>query len=173
MPLLQQANAKDAAAVTGVVMPECALSEAIAYELAKLMGIAGVSFFTTGILLPDPGKGKTRNVAKTYVLHERNDPHQLEQFKHHRWRLDRPQCEQYRLDFRRLSPAEKWWEDIDVSNRQLPFFALRRYMSMTVLICEDLARNDPAMSVVRAVGPNLVIALLMDGPQLSHRWPGK
>jgi hypothetical protein len=44
---------------------------------------------------------------------------------------------------------------------------------MTVLICEDLARNDPAMSVVRAVGLNLVIALLMDGPQLSARWPGK
>jgi hypothetical protein len=172
-PLLQLAAGRDTAAVTGVVMPECALSETIANELAKLMGSAGVSFFTTGILLPDPGKGKTRNVAKTYVLHEQNSPHQLEQFKHHRWRLDRAQCEQYGLDFHRLSRAEKWWEDIDVSNRQLPFFALRRYMSMTVLICEDLARNDPAMAVVRAVGPNLVIALLMDGPQLNHRWPGK
>jgi hypothetical protein len=172
-PLLQQAHGKDPTAVTGVVMPECALSEAIANELARLMGSAGVSFFTTGILLTESGKGKTRNVAKTYVLHETNEPHQLEQFKHHRWRLDRGQCEQYGLDFHRLSRAEKWWEDIDVSSRQLPFLALRRYMSMTVLICEDLARNDPAMSVVRAVGPNLVIALLMDGPQLNYRWPGK
>lgn len=172
-PLLQQSYAKDTTPLTGIVMPEAALSETIANELAKLMGNEGVSFFTTGILLPDPCKGKTRNVAKTYVLHEKNDPHQLEQFKHHRWRLDRPQCEQYGLDFHRLSRANKWWEDINVSNRQLPFFALRRNMSMTVLICEDLARNDPAMTAVRAVGPNLVIALLMDGPQLNQRWPGK
>ena len=27
--------------------------------------------------------------------------------------------------------------------------------------------------MIRAVGPNLVFALLMDGPQLSHRWPGR
>lgn len=172
-PLLQQAGGEAGAAITGVVMPECALSESIADELAILMGAAGVSFFTTGILLPDPRKGKTRNLAKTYVLGAMGGPHHLEQFKHHRWRLDRAQCEQYGLDFHRLSRAEKWWEDIDVSNRQLPFFALRRYMSMTVLICEDLARTDPAMSVVRAIGPNLVIALLMDGPQLHQRWPGK
>lgn len=44
---------------------------------------------------------------------------------------------------------------------------------MTVLICEDLARADPAMPVLRAVGPNLVVALLMDGPQLDSRWPAR
>ena len=27
--------------------------------------------------------------------------------------------------------------------------------------------------VIRAVGPNLVIALLMDGPQLRHRWSSR
>lgn len=172
-PLLDQANGKSPSPVTGIVMPECSLSEHLADALAKLLGKADVSFFTTGILSRDANSGKSRNVAKTYVLHKEKPPHCLEQFKHHRWRLDRAQCEQYGLDFHRLSRAEKWWEDIDVSNRQLPFLALRRYMSMTVLICEDLARNDPAMSVVRAVGPNLVIALLMDGPQLNHRWPGK
>src|SRR5690606_18576218 len=40
----------------------------------------------------------------------------------------------------------------------------------SVLICEDLARQDPVAELVRAVGPNLVIALLMDGPQLEGRW---
>jgi hypothetical protein len=44
-------------------------------------------------------------------------------------------------------------------------------MVMTVLICEDLARPDPVGELVRAVGPNLVIALLMDGPQIKGRWP--
>ncbi|HEX5887886.1 MAG TPA: hypothetical protein VFY61_04250, partial [Pyrinomonadaceae bacterium] len=40
-------------------------------------------------------------------------------------------------------------------------------------ICEDLARQDPIAELVRAVGPNLVIALLMDGPQLPSRWPAR
>lgn len=172
-PLLKQANAMTATPVTGVVLPECALSDKLATDLAKLLGKTGVSFFTTGVLSKVPSSSKIRNVAKTFVLHKKAAPHLLEQFKHHRWRLDRKQCEEYGLDFHRLSTAEKWWEDIDVSNRQLPFFAVRKNMSMTVLICEDLARNDPAMSVVRAVGPNLVIALLMDGPQLNGRWPSK
>lgn len=172
-PLIEAAGHGNGEGVTGVIMPECALSEPLADTLADLLGKARVSFFTTGIVSRHPLTGKARNVAKTYVLHDTETPHTLEQFKHHRWRLDRTQCEQYGLDFHRLSRAQRWWEDIDVSARQLPFFALRRHMSMTVLICEDLARNDPAMSVVRAVGPNLVIALLMDGPQLAARWPGK
>jgi hypothetical protein len=29
----------------------------------------------------------------------------------------------------------------------------------SVLICEDLARQDPAADLIRAVGPNLLIAL--------------
>ena len=44
---------------------------------------------------------------------------------------------------------------------------------MSVLICEDLARPDPVGEVVRAVGPNLIIALLSDGPQLNSRWPSR
>ncbi|MCZ8406679.1 hypothetical protein O9649_02655 [Achromobacter dolens] len=172
-PLILEAKLESKSQITGIIMPECALSKEIADSLAALIGQTGVSFFTTGILSTNPLNGKTRNSAKTYILHRNKSMFSLEQFKHHRWRLDRRQCEQYGLDFHRLSRADKWWEDIDVSNRQLPFLALRQHMSMTVLICEDLARNDPAMSVVRAVGPNLVIALLMDGPQLAQRWPGK
>ena len=44
---------------------------------------------------------------------------------------------------------------------------------MCVLICEDLARQDPVTEVIRAVGPNLVFALLMDGPQLRNRWASR
>ena len=44
---------------------------------------------------------------------------------------------------------------------------------MATLICEDLARVDPVQAVIRSVGPNLVIALLMDGPQLERRWGGR
>lgn len=172
-PLLAKDRARTESVPTGIIMPECALSERLADELALLLRKTDVSFFTTGILKIDPITQKKRNVAKTYVLHPRKQPIALEQYKHHRWRLDRTQCEQYGLDFQRLSKADKWWEQIDVSERKLPFFALRKDMSMTVLICEDLARNDPAMAIVRAIGPNLVIALLMDGPQLGSRWPGR
>jgi hypothetical protein len=31
----------------------------------------------------------------------------------------------------------------------------------------------PGADVMNAIGPNLVIALLMDGPQREHRWPGR
>ncbi len=49
----------------------------------------------------------------------------------------------------------------------------RAHATLSVLICEDLARYDPVLTVTNAIGPNLVIALLMDGPQLEHRWPGR
>jgi hypothetical protein len=32
---------------------------------------------------------------------------------------------------------------------------------------------DPVQTVIRSVGPNLVIALLMDGPQMTKRWPAR
>ena len=46
-------------------------------------------------------------------------------------------------------------------------------MSLCTLICEDLARIDPVQTAIRSIGPNLVIALLMDGPQLEKRWGGR
>jgi hypothetical protein len=46
-------------------------------------------------------------------------------------------------------------------------------MSLATLVCEDLARVDPVQAIIRSIGPNLVIALLMDGPQLEHRWGGR
>jgi hypothetical protein len=44
---------------------------------------------------------------------------------------------------------------------------------MCTLICEDLARQDPIADLLRCVAPNLIIALLMDGPQLGSRWPAR
>jgi hypothetical protein len=66
-----------------------------------------------------------------------------------------------------------WWEHIDVANRSLSFLRLMPWLTLCVLICEDLARPDPAGDAIRAVGPNLVISLLMDGPQLTGRWANR
>jgi len=92
--------------------------------------------------------------------------------KHHRWCLNEDQIDMYGLS-PALDPSRTWWEDIRLTNRSIPFLVLRNKWSVTSLICEDLARNDPAREVVEAIGPNLVISLLMDGPQISSRWSAR
>ncbi len=51
--------------------------------------------------------------------------------------------------------------------------SLKPWLTVSVLICEDLARPDPLGDLIHSVGPNLLICLLMDGPQISSRWPGR
>ncbi|MGF1462465.1 MAG: hypothetical protein ACFB2Z_04765 [Maricaulaceae bacterium] len=97
--------------------------------------------------------------------------------KHHRWKLDEFQIEKYALTRsllgqgrdRSKSPSY-FWEKIDIGHRRLDAFEIRGGSVMMPLICEDLARVDPVQEVVRALGPNLLIALLMDGPQTKFRW---
>lgn len=101
----------------------------------------------------------------------------VRQSKHHRWFLDRSQIVQYGLGGR-LSASKLYWEYAAVESRKVNFFTLgtqssEKQLTFCVLICEDLARQDPVAGVLRAMGPDLVIALLMDGPQLVGRWPSK
>jgi hypothetical protein len=96
----------------------------------------------------------------------------VKQFKHHRWFLDRSQIEQYHLGAS-LDPNRRWWEAIDVSPRKLTFLTIRDWLTLCPLVCEDLARPDPVADLIRATGPSLVIALLLDGPQLTGRWPAR
>jgi hypothetical protein len=58
-------------------------------------------------------------------------------------------------------------------DRRLTFVSMSADLVLTALVCEDLARPDPVASLIRAVAPNLVIALLMDGPQLRERWAAR
>lgn len=96
----------------------------------------------------------------------------MDQNKHHRWKLDRTQIIQYSLG-NSLHHEKMWWEHIDVAHRRLSFVRLTPWLTLCVLICEDLARPDPAGDVLRAIGPNLVISLLMDGPQIVGRWASR
>lgn len=171
-PLIDQAEKQTGKKPHGIVLPECALNRQMAEDLVRELSDSGIEFVITGVMHEE--NGKTFNQACTFVINqEKEDAAPFVQNKHHRWRLDRSQTDSYALNFDSSHENDKWWEDIDVSRRTLPFFGLRKEMSFVTLICEDLARSDPAMSVVRAVGPNLVVALLMDGPQLAFRWPGK
>lgn len=92
--------------------------------------------------------------------------------KHHRWRIEKSQIENYALGSA-LDVNRGWWEHIDILSRSLDVFVLRGGATVTSLICEDLARSDPCQELVRGIGPNFVIALLMDGPQMASRWPAR
>jgi hypothetical protein len=96
----------------------------------------------------------------------------VSQRKHHRWRLDRQQIATYGLASS-LMPSKNWWESHEIGTRELNFFQFRKDAVFASLICEDLARNDPCHDIIRSVAPNLVFALLMDGPQLPNRWPAR
>ena len=84
----------------------------------------------------------------------------------------RNQVLQYRLGGR-LPASHDCWERAYIGPRDINFVTLGSWLTTCVLICEDLARQEPVGEVIRAVGPNLVFALLMDGPQLRSRWSSR
>ena len=91
----------------------------------------------------------------------------LGQRKHHRWCIDEFQRARYGMN--NLPADELWWEGCEISRRRVRFQQMAN-MSFCALICEDLARQEPVAQLVRAVGPNLIFALLMDGEQNERRW---
>jgi hypothetical protein len=94
------------------------------------------------------------------------------QYKHHRWKVDRFQIENYSLGYV-LSPSVKWWESIRIRQRKVTFINVGHELTICPLICEDLARQDPIADLIRTVGPSLVITILMDGPQTKERWSAR
>lgn len=91
--------------------------------------------------------------------------------KHHRWLVEESQIRGYGLEDD-LSPDVQWWEYLELGERVLQMDVVNNSSTLTAVICEDLARVDPALAILRSVGPNLVVALLMDGAQIKQRWPG-
>lgn len=89
--------------------------------------------------------------------------------KHHRWCMDRGQLKSYSLSHR-LSPDRLWWEGIDLLPREMLFVEFTAGSVLSTLVCEDLARIDPCQVALRAVGPNLILVLLMDAAQVPTRW---
>jgi hypothetical protein len=169
--------------IDAVVFPEVALTheqydvaERIAVE-QRIISICGVRSIARGrrrdlnlsVIQPAGAmrEGGSTGRAKRRLV----DDMRLVQAKHHRWCLNRDQLVCYQLGGQ-LSITRNWWENIELPERLLYFFSLNR-LTWSVLICEDLARQDPAADLIRAVGPNLLIALLMDGPQLKDRWAAR
>jgi hypothetical protein len=170
---------RDGGTVHGLVLPETALTEEIVEQVAA--GVARrnrlLEIFVSGVIArpmkrPSIDPPFRRNEAFVARFDNRGPFDSYRQPKHHRWRLDATQIRNYRLGHT-LDASEDWWEAIDLADRQMVFGLDPREAVIAALICEDLARYDPVLPVLASVGPNLVIALLMDGPQLSGRWPGR
>jgi hypothetical protein len=157
--------------VHAIILPETAIRNELANEVADILAAkTNLDLLLTGVSSGHDGAG--RNLAAIYRFLNNKVIHRSFQSKHHRWCLDGDQIRRYHLGHV-LDPHTKWWEQINVSDRACYIMSFRSYAALSVLVCEDLARYDPVLTVMNAIGPNLVVALLMDGPQLEHRWPGR
>lgn len=152
-----------------VVMPECAVSESEWKSLSTALLNRKISLLS-GVSGRSGNATRATNSVRLKVPGNPGDL--LTQHKHHRWKLEKNQIRTYGLGGT-LSCTTEWWENIELRPREVNFFAFTKNLVVCPLICEDLARQDPVADVVRSVGPNLVIALLMDGPQLANRWPAR
>lgn len=168
---LIEAAASELEPVHAIVMPETAIRIELANEVAEILAArTNLDLLLTGVLSQQDGTG--RNLAAIYHFRANKVLQRSFQSKHHRWGLDGDQIRRYNLGHV-LDPHTKWWEQINVSDRACYVTSFRSYATLSVLVCEDLARYDPVLTVMNAIGPNLVVALLMDGPQLEYRWPGR
>jgi hypothetical protein len=174
----------DAGDIDGVVLPESALTEEEFDRLWIIAEAKQVHFLLAGVRAVEKSDPLTSSAATKSRSRARNTaflrvkgigadaPQTYEQDKHHRWYLDRSQIEAYGLGHV-LNPGRRWWENSVVGRRTLNVVAFNDWLTLCHLVCEDLARIDPVSRVVRAIGPTLVIAILLDGPQLEKRWPAR
>lgn len=172
---------RDVGPVHGLVFPEMAM-RSLDFETRVLKGLlrddmpGSLEFIVCGAYdLPTPDQ-----LGSNFAIVARRDGTKpkgqrvwtLRQHKHHRWILDEGQIRNYGLGSI-LDPSFRWSEAVSLPGRDLHFFHLDNHCVFSVLICEDLARPDPVGDCLRAVGPNLVVALLLDGPQLPDRWSAR
>lgn len=158
--------------VDAVVLPEASMNQSDYGQIERylasrvplsIVGVHGEDFNRVNVAHSfspdDTSSGSPTDPSNVY----------FEQDKHHRWKLDRGQLSQYQFGSQ-LDPDTEWWESHRIRKRQLNLINLDSAFMLTTLVCEDLARQDPVARLIRTVGPNLVIAILMDGPQVKGRW---
>lgn len=172
---------KETETVHMVILPELALDLDELTEFESALRNHRVSSYVVGVRIPPNKTGKHtkdrskqgRNFARFgYALKPGSRFLRTDQDKHHRWRLSEWQIRSYQLGSQ-LHPNYNWWEKLSVLERKLTFINLGDELTVCPLICEDLARQGPVLDLIRAVGPNLVVAILMDGPQRLDRWSAR
>ena len=173
---------EEVGSVDVVVLPEMAVEEDEIDELEALLHRHGVVNLQAGVRrrsdLPGtpPGNwlhsGVNPRLEKGATPGEQSEPwFHIRQDKHHRWSLDKSQIYQYHLGAA-LHPNVRWWEAMDIPRRAIQFMEVAE-LTLISLVCEDLAEHDDIAQLVRAVGPTVVFAMLLDGPQLTTRWAAR
>ena len=166
---LLQAAADAAGPVDAVVLPEAAVPPDAIPHLERALDRHDTTFLIAGVH-QRPGPATQGRNYLHFGVRTPNGWDGYEQDKHHRWCLDERQIRQYHLS-RSLQPSKLWWESIDIRERTLHVIDIGGGTTTTPLVCEDLARLDEVADLIRRIGPSLVVAVLLDGPQLSSRWP--
>jgi len=161
---------KNFSSIDAIVFPEASLTPSLINDLAVIIARFDHSLeFVIGGVLDNYSK---TNEACVIVLDGGEVVDTYAQRKHHRWKLDEAQITNYHLGHA-LHPKNQYWEDIDLWGRKVHFSVSKGDAVITALVCEDLARADPVMPALASIGPNLIFALLMDGPQLIGRWSSR
>lgn len=155
-----------------MLLPEAAALPAELGQLEELAARYGVVSLTTGVREPAPSPASLGRSYAHMGLWSEGRWQRVQVDKHHRWGLDANQIRQYHLSGA-LPPGRLWWEAIQIPRRRLHILDMEGVGPIAVLICEDLARLDAVADVLRFVGPTLVLALLLDGPQLGTRWSSR
>ena len=164
------AAARDqAGTVDVVILPESAVEVGEIESLETLLARHGVTALIAGVRehAAQPGQFPGNWVHIGVSVGGRWA--HIRQGKHHRWSLDDAQIRQYHLSGA-LHPNIRWWEAMEVPRRSVQFVELAGGVTLTSLVCEDLAQTDEVAAVIRAVAPTMVVTPLLDGPQLSSRW---
>ena len=188
--LIESYRAKGIERIHMIVLPEIALSEAEWYALLEDMATYYRQYYVPKgkeekgkgqipIILSGVRRNRGMIAGEKVLTNELRIAsffagkwYTVSQRKHHRWRLDGNQIRQYELAGR-LSTSRKWFENIELSQRRLSIITPNGWLSLCPLICEDLAQLEPVSSIIRGIGPTILIALLADGPQLKFRWSAR
>jgi hypothetical protein len=164
------AAARDQAGpVDVVILPESAVEQSEIDGLETLLARHEVTVLITGVREHPAQPGSFPGNWVHIGVSVGGQWAHIRQSKHHRWSLDDAQIRQYHLSSA-LHPHIRWWEAMEVPRRSVQFIELGGGVTLTSLVCEDLAQTDEVASVIRAVGPTIVVTPLLDGPQLSSRW---
>ena len=175
---------KEANSVDVVILPESAVDADDLDDLEELLHRHGVVYLQAGVrqrsrqagefgsnwvhMGVNPGLEKGGELPSA---EGRSPWFHIRQNKHHRWSLDENQIYQYHLGGV-LHPHVRWWEAIEVPRLAVEFVEVAE-LALVSLVCEDLAQNDEVAQIVRRVGPTVVMAVLLDGPQLTSRWAAR
>ncbi len=152
-----------------VVLPESAVAYSEIEGLERVLARHEVTALVTGVREHPAQPGRFPGNWVHIGVSVGGQWAHIRQSKHHRWSLDDGQIRQYHLAGA-LHPHIRWWEAMEVPRRSVQFVELGGAVTLASLVCEDLAQTDEVASVIRAVGPTIVVTPLLDGPQLSSRW---